>query len=132
MPARVPQDVDLEDRLVFNLTPVQFGYLVIGALAAGIVWKFPWAPGPIRLLAALPPALAGAALAWGRWRGRAFDAWAADLLLFLRHNLRLRRGARGLAGPRRRAAARRHARAPRAWRRHPPPPRPPALHEHRE
>lgn len=89
MTARVPQDVDLEDRLVFNLTPIQLGYLVIGALAAGITWKLHWAPGPARLVAALPLAGSGCVLAWGRWQGRALDAWAGDLLLFLRHNLRL-------------------------------------------
>ncbi len=133
MPARVPQDVDLEDRLVFNLTAIQFGYLVIGALGAGITWKVPWAPGPVRLLAAVPLALCGAALAWGRWHGRAFDAWAGDALLFLRHNFHLRWRPTGLEGALRRAAMRHRTRAPRAWRRRRQPrPRPLALPEHHE
>ncbi len=132
MPARVPQDVDLEDRLVFNLTTIQFGYLVIGALGAGIVWKVHWAPAPARLSAAVPLALLGAALAWGRWRGRGLDAWGGDAILFLRHNLRLSWTPATARGTVRRARMRRDTRTPRAWRRRPPRPRPPALPEHRE
>ena len=133
MTARVPQDVDLEDRLVFNLTTIQFGYLVIGALAAAIVWKVHWAPYAVRLLAATPLLLLGAALAWGRLRGRALDAWTGDALLFLRHNLHLSRTRSLVTGAVRRARMRRGTRTPRAWRRHNPPrPHPPALPEHRE
>jgi hypothetical protein len=91
MRARIPQDVDLEDRLVLGLTPVRFGYLVIGGLAAFCLWSGRWAPTPVRLTVALPPLLAGAALAWGRWRARPLDRWVADLTLFLRANLRARR-----------------------------------------
>lgn len=132
MPARVPQDVDLEDRLVFNLTVVQFGYLVIGALGAAIAWKVRWAPDPARLAAAIPLLLAGAALAWGRWRGRGLDAWIGDALLFLGHNLRLSWTPSPVRGPLRRARMRRLSHAPRAWRRRRPArPRPLALPEHR-
>jgi PrgI family protein len=133
MPARVPQDVDLEDRLVFNLTVTQFGYLVIGALGAAITWKIPWAPAPVRLLAVAPLVLCGVALAWGRWQGRPLDAWTGDALVFLRQNLRLRWEPVGIAGALRRTRMRRHSRAPRTWRRHRPPrPRPLALPEHQE
>ncbi len=133
MPARVPQDVDLEDRLVFNLTAIQFGYLVIGALAAGITWKIPWAPAPVRLLAVAPLVLCGVALAWGRWQGRPLDAWTGDGLVFLRQNLRLRWRPTGIAGALRRGAMRHRTRAPRTWRHHRQSrPRPPALPEHRE
>lgn len=131
MPARVPQDVDLEDRLVFNLTTVQFGYLVIGALGAGIVWKVHWGPQPVRLAAAIPLLLLGASLAWGRWRGRPLDAWAGDALLFLRHNLCLSWTPSAMPGALHRARMRRGTRTPRAWlRRRPPRPRPPGLPEH--
>lgn len=133
MAARVPQDVDLEDRLVFNLTAIQFGYLVIGALAAAITWKVQWAPSPARLLAAAPLLLCGVALAWGRWHGRPVDAWAGDALLFVRHNVRLHWTPSGIAALFRRAAMRRRTRSPRAWRHHRQlRPRPLALPEHRE
>ena len=33
MRAHVPQDVDLEDKLIYGLTPVRFGYLVIAAFS---------------------------------------------------------------------------------------------------
>ena len=89
MRARIPQDVDLEDRLVLGLTPVRFGYLVIGGLAAFCVWNGRWGPVPARLTLALPLLLGGAALAWGRWRGRPLDAWVVDLALFLRANVRV-------------------------------------------
>ena len=133
MPARVPQDVDLEDRLVFNLTTVQFGYLVIGALGAALVWKVPWAPEPPRVLAAVPLVLCGVILAWGRWHGRGLDAWTGDGILFLRDNLRLRWRPTGMAGAFRRFAMRRGARVPRSWLRHRHHrPRPLRLPEHRE
>ena len=89
MPARIPQDVDLEDRLVLGLTPVRFGYLVIGGLAAFCVWNARWGAVPARLALALPLLLGGVILAWGRWRSRPLDRWAADLALFLRANVRV-------------------------------------------
>src|SRR5919198_4284265 len=89
MPARIPQDVDLEDRLVLGLTPVRFGYLVIGGLAAFCVWNARWGPLPARLALALPLLLGGVTLAWGRWRGRPLDGWVSDLALFLRANVRV-------------------------------------------
>lgn len=94
MPARIPQDVDLEDRLVLGLTPIRFGYLVIGGLAAFCVWNVRWGAVPARFALALPLLLGGVTLAWGRWRGRPLDRWAADLALFLRANVRIVRSAR--------------------------------------
>lgn len=91
MPARIPQDVDLEDRLVLGLTPVRFGYLVIGGLAAFCVWNARWGAVPARLALALPLLLGGVILAWGRWRSRPLDRWAADLALFLQANVRVAR-----------------------------------------
>ncbi|MFZ0217602.1 MAG: PrgI family protein [Candidatus Dormiibacterota bacterium] len=101
MATRIPQDVDLEDRLVFGLTPVRFGYLVIGGLAAFTVWSAQWGPAPIRLAVALPLAAAGLALAWGRLAGRAVDGWVADALRFLARNVRVERSLRHRAGTRR-------------------------------
>lgn len=95
MRARVPQDVDLEDRLVFGLTPIRFGYLVIAALAAFTVWSAKWAPSPVRATASLPVLGLGAGLAWGSWRGRALDRWALDIAVYLRHNLRITGAAAG-------------------------------------
>jgi PrgI family protein len=90
MKARIPQDVDLEDRLAFGLTPARFGYLVIAALGAFTIWSAPWANPPIRVAASLPLLGLGAALAWGRWRGRNLDRWAVDIAIYLRrNNLRL-------------------------------------------
>src|ERR1700716_2821291 len=83
MRARIPQDVDLEDRLAFGLTPTRFGYLALAALAAFTLWTARWAPWPVRALAALPVAGVGAGLAWGRWHGRSLDHWAADLIVYL-------------------------------------------------
>jgi hypothetical protein len=97
MRARIPQDVDLEDRLAFGLTPTRFGYLALAALAAFTVWTVRWAPWPVRALAALPVVGAGAGLAWGRWHGRGLDHWAADLLVYLARFLHTR--ARGWRRP---------------------------------
>jgi hypothetical protein len=82
MPARVPLDVDLEDRLLYGLTPMRLGYLVVGLLAGFSVWSAHWSSTPVRASAAIAIAAFGAAGAWGRWRGRPVDSWLADIALF--------------------------------------------------
>src|SRR5207248_9974949 len=86
MNARVPQDVDLEDRLVFGLTPVRFGYVVIAGLAALSLWKLEAAPGALRIGGCLLVIAAGSLLAWGRWRARPLDCWVADAAVFVVRN----------------------------------------------
>jgi hypothetical protein len=77
--ARVPLDVDLEDRIIFGLTPQRFGYLVLGALAAFASWSQHSWPEVLRAAAGLPFLVLAAAAAWGRWRGRAFDGYLMDV-----------------------------------------------------
>lgn len=92
MPARVPLDVDMEDRLLYGLTPMRLGYLVVGLLAGFSVWSTHWAATPFRAGAAITIASLGAAAAWGRWRGRSLDSWVADLAIFTiaTHRVRIR------------------------------------------
>lgn len=102
MPARVPLDVDLEDKLVYGLTPIRLGYLVLALVGGFSTWSSPWAPAVARGACALAIAAIGVAAAWGRWRGRPADAWAVDVAWFVLANLRAewkvmapwRRGAR--------------------------------------
>lgn len=82
MHARIPLDVDIEDKLLYGLTPTRLAYLVVSLLAAFATWSTHWAPTAIRAPAAIVIAGLGAAAAWGRWRGRALDGWAVDLSLF--------------------------------------------------
>ena len=89
MHARVPLDVDLEDKLLYGLTPMRLGYLVVGLLAAFAVWSTRWAPSPVRVSTAVLVAAIGASAAWGRWRGRPADSWIADSFLYLVSNYRL-------------------------------------------
>lgn len=91
MSARVPLDVDLEDKLLYGLTPIRLGYVVLALLAAFSVWSRGWAPVPVRGGAAAAIALAGAAAAWGRWRGRAADRWVTDIAIFVAANYRFQR-----------------------------------------
>lgn len=90
MPARVPLDVDLEDRLLYGLTPTRLVYLVVALLGGFSLWSGVWAPGPVRASAALFVAVAGAAAAWGRWRGRPVDAWMTDIVAFIGATYRVR------------------------------------------
>lgn len=90
MRARVPLDVDLEDRIAYGLTPVRLAYVVLAGLAALVVWESRIGAGAVRAPVALLCLAAGAALAWGRWRGRAADRWLVDLALFVVSTRRLK------------------------------------------
>jgi hypothetical protein len=89
VPARVPLDVDIEDKLLYGLTPIHLAYLVVALLAAFSVWSAHSAAPFIRGPVALAIVATGAAAAWGRWRGRATDAWAIDVALYVIANYRL-------------------------------------------
>jgi hypothetical protein len=90
VPARVPLDVDLEDKLLYGLTPTRLVYLVVALLAAFSAWSARWAPAPIQATAAVILVALGAGAAWGRWRGRAVDGWVADLAAFVLATYRVR------------------------------------------
>jgi len=83
MPARVPLDVDLEDKLLYGLTPMRLAYLVVSLLAGFALWSSPWSPQPARVVACLLVIGLGVVLAWGRWRARAADQWLSDLAIFV-------------------------------------------------
>lgn len=91
MSAKAPLDVDLEDKLVYGLTPIRLAYLVVALLAGFSIWSTQWAPPPFRAAAAVLVVVVGAASAWGRWRGRAADRWATDLAVFVCANYRIER-----------------------------------------
>ena len=75
MHARVPQDVDFEDRIVLGLTAVRFGELAGSVLAAVTAWRaVPLVGGALAVLCVAT----GAGLAWARWRGRSADHWVAS------------------------------------------------------
>jgi hypothetical protein len=99
MQARIPQDVDLEDRLIYGLTPLRFGYLVIAVLGALSVWRIDVLPAWLRVLPCLLLLACGAVLAWGRWQGRGLDRWLADLAVHVRRNYRLGGRPRGRSHP---------------------------------
>ncbi|TMD74284.1 MAG: PrgI family protein [Chloroflexi bacterium] len=82
VPARIPLDVDLEDKLLYGLTPTRLVYLIVALLAGFSAWTSHWAPVPARAFVALMVALVGVVAAWGRWRGRPIDGWATDLFAF--------------------------------------------------
>ena len=90
MRARVPLDVDLEDKILYGLTPIRLGYLVVGLLAAFSVWSGHSIATPIRAAMAIGIAALGACAAWGRWRGRALDRWVTDIAAFTVATFRLR------------------------------------------
>ncbi len=89
MPARVPLDVDLEDKLLYGLTPMRLAYIVLAVLAGLALWSSTWAPVPVRVAAAVSCIGMGATVSWGRWMGRAADVWIVDILLFTARTHRL-------------------------------------------
>jgi hypothetical protein len=82
MLARVPLDVDLEDRLLYGLTPMRLAYAVGAVLAAFTVWSSPWGPVVLRGAASSLVIGAGAIMSWGRWRGLPADAWVVNFAIF--------------------------------------------------
>ena len=89
MPARAPLDVDLEDRLLYGLTPIRLAYAIGALLAAFALWSSQWGPGAMRAAAAILVIGIGALLSWGRWRGTPADAWVVNFVLFSVHSHRL-------------------------------------------
>jgi len=83
MRAKAPLDVDLEDKLLYGLTPMRLGYVVVAMLMGMTLWDGGWAPTPVRAIACLAMTGLGAAAAWGRWRGRASDEWLTDVVTFV-------------------------------------------------
>ncbi len=90
MRARVPLDVDLEDRLIYGLTPIRLAYIVLALLGALAIWSSCSLFAPARGFLAAAVLVFGAALAWGRWRGRPTDGWVIDLTRFALSTRRLR------------------------------------------
>lgn len=89
MTARAPLDVDLEDKLLYGLTPMRLGYMVLALLGAFALWSSRLAPAPLRATACVGIVLGGATLAWGRWRGRPIDGWLTDIAAFIARNQRV-------------------------------------------
>ena len=89
MPARVPLDVDLEDRLLYGLTPMRLAYAVGALLAALSLWSTQWGPPALRAVASSLVIGTGAIMSWGRWRGIPADGWLVNLAFFLFRTRRL-------------------------------------------
>jgi len=89
MPARVPLDVDLEDRLLYGLTPTRLAYLVISLIIGFALWSSSYGSVPLRAATAIAVVVVGAAVAWGRWRGRPADALIVDIATFVARTHRI-------------------------------------------
>jgi hypothetical protein len=101
MPARIPLDVDLEDRLLYGLTPTRLAYIVVALLAGFAIWSSPWPPLAVRASAALLVVGTGSVVSWGRWHGRAADVWLVDIVLYAVRTRRLKWNVRWPLTPRR-------------------------------
>ena len=79
-------DVDLEDRLVFGLTPQRLGYVAVAALAALACWHgLPVVGGPLALILVAGGALFG----WGQWHGSGLDHWLVAAVTWVLRTRRL-------------------------------------------
>jgi hypothetical protein len=90
MPARVPLDVDLEDKLLYGLTPMRLAYMLVALLGGFALWSSPWSIQPVRAGACVAVIGLGVAMAWGRWRARAADRWLSDIAIFSMRRYRVR------------------------------------------
>jgi len=89
MSARVPLDVDLEDKLLYGLTPMRLGYLLVSLLGGFALWSSPWSVQPVRAGTSLAAIGLGVLMAWGRWRARAADGWLSDVAIFVMRRYRV-------------------------------------------
>jgi len=89
--AKVPLDVDLEDRLVYGLTPIRLAYVVLAVLGGLAIWSAHGVPSALRGALAVLVISVGVALAWGRWRGRAADEWLMDAARYAAGSVRVSR-----------------------------------------
>src|SRR5206468_403125 len=72
MRARIPTGMDLEDKLLYGLSPARLGYVVVLAVPAAWFLRQPfWLP--LRILPALLLLGLAAALGWYRYQGRHLD-----------------------------------------------------------
>jgi hypothetical protein len=104
MPARVPLDVDLEDRLLYGLTPTRLVYLVVALVSGFALWSSPWAPTLVRGAAAFLTFGIGAVASWGRWKGRSADLWLVDIVLYSARSYQVSWNTSWLRLPRRKAS----------------------------
>lgn len=88
MRARIPAGIDLEDRLLYGLSPARLGY-VSGLLVAAIWFWRQAMPVPIRLLPVAMLLSGAAAVGWMRYEGRHLDSWAEDLVRHVAARYRL-------------------------------------------
>ena len=89
MSARVPLDVDLEDKLLYGLTPMRLAYMLVSLLGGFALWSSPWAIQLVRAGACVAVIGLGVAMSWGRWRARATDRWLSDIAIFLMRRYRV-------------------------------------------
>jgi hypothetical protein len=82
-------DVDLEDKLLYGLTPMRLAYVVVSLLGGFSLWSSGWSPQPVRAAACVTVIGLGAAMAWGQWRARAADQWLTDLAIFTTRRYRM-------------------------------------------
>jgi hypothetical protein len=78
MKARIPAGIDLEDRLLYGLSPARLGYVAGLAVLASWCWRQP-AWWPLGIVAAVALLAAAAAVGWMRYGGRHLDAWVGDI-----------------------------------------------------
>jgi hypothetical protein len=78
MRARIPAGIDLEDRLLYGLSPARLGYVAGLVVLASWCWRQPiW--GPLRFVAAIALLAAAGVVGWVQRDGRHVDAWTEDL-----------------------------------------------------
>lgn len=88
MRARIPAGIDLEDRLIYGLSPARLGYVAGLVVLAIWFWRQPL-PVPFRILPAAILLGAAAAVGWLRYEGRHVDRWVEDLARHLVRRYRI-------------------------------------------
>ena len=80
MQFKVPQKIDIEDRIVGPLTMVQFVYAVVGGGAAYLLLNV--MPSPINYIMAIPVAIFTFFIVFVKINGRPFSNFLRNLLIY--------------------------------------------------
>ncbi len=80
---QVPQNITMEDKIIGPLSPIQFGIVTIGGLAAFVIFSSDGLPSPINKIIGFFLAMITLALAMGKFNDQPLYSFTKYIILFV-------------------------------------------------